>query len=70
MTQNEDILNHMRTFGAITPREALQRYGTMRLASRINELKQHGIIIEKDMLRVNGKHFASYKIVVDNYAVL
>ena len=41
-TQNEKILKHMRLFGSITPREALECYGCMRLAARIADLRRSG----------------------------
>lgn len=42
MTQNEKILHHLETYGSITPLEALEEYGIMRLASRISDLKKEG----------------------------
>ena len=49
MTQNENVLNHMRMYGGITTMEAIQRYGCTRLAARIAELRKagHDIISEK-----------------------
>ena len=34
MTQNEMILDHLRTYGSITPISALEHYGCMRLSAR------------------------------------
>lgn len=42
MTQTEKILRHLETYGSITPLEALEEYGIMRLASRISDLKKEG----------------------------
>lgn len=42
MTQTDMILNHLRTSGSITPREALAEYGCMRLGARIYDLRQQG----------------------------
>ena len=42
MTQNERILRHLREYGSITSLEAMQEYGIMRLASRVNDLKKEG----------------------------
>lgn len=44
-TQNDMILRHLRTFGSITPREALDLYGCMRLGARIYDLKRQGFAI-------------------------
>lgn len=44
-TQNDMILQHLRRFGSITPREALELYGCMRLGARIYELKRQGFDI-------------------------
>lgn len=42
MTQNEMILSHLKEFGKITPMEAIENYGCMRLAARISELREQG----------------------------
>jgi len=43
MTQNEMILNHLKEFGKITPMDAIENYGCLRLAARISELREQGI---------------------------
>lgn len=50
MNQNERILNHLKQFGTITPREADRNYGVMRLGARIMDLKKmgHMIVTEKE----------------------
>lgn len=42
MTQNEQILQHLEKHGSITPMEAVSKYGCMRLAARIADLKECG----------------------------
>ena len=42
MKQTEQILDYMRTYGAITPLEALKDCGCMRLAARISDLRKAG----------------------------
>ncbi len=42
MTQNEKILRHLEDYGSITPMEAMEQYGIMRLGARIWELKRKG----------------------------
>ena len=44
-TQTQDILKHMQTHGGITPLEALERYGCMRLSARVYDLRQMGYTI-------------------------
>jgi hypothetical protein len=46
--QKERILQHLTNFGSITSAEAMQDYGIMRLASRVDELRKagHPIITE------------------------
>lgn len=41
-TQCDRILRHLKDQGSITSLEAMQEYGIMRLASRINDLKGMG----------------------------
>ncbi len=62
MTQKQMILNHMKEHGAITPLEALQRYGCFRLGARIADLKADGVQIQTEMVKENGKRFARYGI--------
>lgn len=45
ITQCERILRHLQDFGSITTLEAIQEYGILRLASRINDLKRQGYTI-------------------------
>ena len=50
VTQNSKILRYMEEHGSITPAEAM-RFGCMRLAARIKELKAAGHDIQKEMIR-------------------
>ena len=47
MTQTEKILRHIEEHGSITPLEALQEYGIMRLASRMCDIKRAGYTVHK-----------------------
>ena len=42
MTQCQKVLEYMKEFGSITPLEAMQDIGCMRLAARIADLKDQG----------------------------
>lgn len=50
MTQNERVLRHLKTYGTITPLEALAEYGIMRLGARIFDLKREGANINREMI--------------------
>lgn len=55
-TQAEKILDHMWTYGSITPLEALKEYGCMRLASRIADLKKAGYAIDREIISRKNKN--------------
>lgn len=54
MTQCEKVLRHLKDYGSLTSLEAVNEYGIMRLASRINDLKHMGVDIISEM--VTGKN--------------
>ncbi len=67
MTQCEKILDYIRLNGSITPIDALREFGCMRLASRINDLKNQGYnIVSKIEINKNRYgdtvRFARYTI--------
>ena len=63
MSQSQQVLQHLR-HGTLTAIEALQRYGTFRLAARIADLRQAGHIIQTTEHRLpNGKRVAMYALV-------
>lgn len=55
-TQIDYILEHMRKHGSINHREAEDLYGIMRLASRINDLKQLEYVIDKKMVSGHNRY--------------
>ena len=66
-THNERVLRHLKTYGSITPIEALREYGIMRLASRISDLKKDGIPITKSIKKHINQfgeptHYAPYSL--------
>ena len=67
-TQNEMILKHLQTHKrGITPMQALEKFGCMRLASRISDLRQMGYVISREMIAVKNRdgetcHVANYKL--------
>lgn len=46
MTQTDMVLNHLRKYSSITPREAEDLYAIMRLGARIYDLKRQGYVIK------------------------
>jgi hypothetical protein len=70
MSQCTDVLKHMKRYGSITPLYALNRYGVMRLAARIGELKELHHRIDSTMIQKNGKWFARYTLKPPHPALL
>ena len=42
LSQCDIVLRHLQAFGSLTSLEAVNEYGILRLASRINDLKRMG----------------------------
>lgn len=61
MTQNDSILAHLQDKGHITPLEALDLYGSFRLAARISDLRDAGYDITTEYEETPlGKRYARY----------
>ena len=60
--QTNRILRFLRTGRGITPLSALTRFKCMRLAARIDELRDAGIRVHSRMMNRNGKRFACYSL--------
>ena len=54
-TQNDKILRYLTEQGGITPLEALDKFGVMRLASLISELKQMGHSIKTELVKAKNR---------------
>ena len=63
LTQCMKIVKYMNDFGSITPVQAMQDLGVMRLAARISDLEAEGWNIEHE--RESGKNRYGEKV---NYA--
>ena len=62
MTQRDAILEHLQTTRAITPLEALMKFGCFRLGARIHELRGQGHEIKTEMMTDEaGKTYAKYR---------
>lgn len=72
-TQCQMVLEYMRLFGSINPLEAIRDIGCMRLASRINDLKDQGFAIGRRMKTSKNRYgknvsFAEYYLEEDENA--
>lgn len=56
MTQNERILRHLEDYGSITQMDAMQDYGIMRLASRVNDLRREGHPIVTEVVEGRNRY--------------
>lgn len=56
------ILNYMYAGKTITQLEALDKFGCMRLASRIRDLRDEGHIIRTDLKNNGEKRWAEYTL--------
>lgn len=68
MAQSDKILRYMQETGGITPMEAIEQFGCMRLAARISDLKAQGVPIKKETVKRRNRFgepvsFARYSIV-------
>ena len=60
MTQTELVRQHLESGKTLTPLEALNRYGCLRLAARIADLRREGYPVGSRMARRGDKRFAEY----------
>jgi hypothetical protein len=63
MSQHEWILKQLQKGQMITALDALNGCGSMKLATRISELKQSGHNIVTHMVQQNNKKFAKYQLI-------
>lgn len=63
MTQRDHILAHLNKGVALTPLEALDRWGTFRLAARILELRKQGYDIRSEPhITKHGARISKYTL--------
>ena len=60
MTQQQMILKALKRW--ISPLDALREAGTMKLATRVGELRQAGYKIQDRWIEANGKRFKTYRL--------
>jgi len=61
-SQNQEILKHLSKGLTLTPYQALQFFGCLRLSARIRNLKDKVHKIHTTMISVNCKRVACYKL--------
>lgn len=62
-SQTDRILDYMLTGKAITPLEALDLFGSSRLASRITEIKARGYLVYSEFVTTKtGKRIKQYHL--------
>lgn len=71
MTQCDRVLAYMREFGSITPMDAMQDIGCMRLAPRIADLRERGYAIGRRMRTAKNRYgnivsFAEYYLIEED----
>ena len=62
-TQNALIKAALKRGDALTPQDALRRFGCFRLAARIWDLKEAGLVINKTMIDQGDVKVAEYRLV-------
>lgn len=62
MSQESQIIRHLRSGHSLTPLEALKLFGCFRLGARIYELRRR-YNIKSDMVTIRGKRVARYRMV-------
>ena len=63
-SQNAKIAEYIKQGNSITPLDALNLFGCLRLCARIADLKERGLnIVTERVVTANGKRVASYKLV-------
>lgn len=62
-TQNEQVLDYLKTVGPLTPMDAYSTFGCFRLGARVWELKQQGHRISREIVKVpSGARGARYSL--------
>lgn len=60
-TQTTRIYNHLKR-RPLTAAQAYAKFGCLRLAARINDLRRQGHDIETETVTQGGKRFARYRL--------
>ena len=61
MSQSKDIKHYLSSGYSLTPLEALNKFGCMRLAAVVYDLKKEGMAIGSRTIKsLNGKRYSEY----------
>lgn len=61
MSQNQQIANYLNKGRKLTPIDALNKFGCFRLAARISDLRNQGLNIKTNIIKLkNNKQVAQY----------
>lgn len=61
-TQSQKILRWLQAGNRISPLQALNMFGCFRLGARCYDLKKAGYPVRSEMVTVNGKRVAEYRL--------
>lgn len=63
-SQKDMILEHLMSGRPLTPLEALNLYGSLRLGARIADIRKEGYIVYREMVTDSktGKRYAQYSM--------
>lgn len=63
-SQNERILNWLKSGKTLTQQDAIREFACYRLSARIADLRKMGYAIRTETIVKNGVHFAKYSMEV------
>jgi len=61
-SQTKQIIEHLEQHQSITALEALNRFGCLRLAARVSDIRKEGYNVQSQRVVRNGKHVACYSL--------
>jgi len=62
-SQNKMLLNHLMRGWTVTPIDAMELFGILRLGARIWDLRKKGYSITTTLVKDGNKRYASYKLI-------
>ena len=60
MSQTQQILNHLKQGKPLTGLEALNKFGCLRLAARIQDIENTGYTVTRRNIKVGNKRVTEY----------
>jgi len=59
MTQYERILKCLKSGQTLTPLEALERFGCLRLGARVYDMKKNGVPVKSEPIKVGERKWVA-----------